>query len=564
MRLIRFLINHSPRMLVMSVLAGLAGGAASTAVLVVINAGLERSGSQSANLFLVFLGLAALGMVTRAGSAILLVSIGESAMLKLRLRISRQILGVPLRRLEETGIPRLLAILTDDILNILNAIANLPVVCINVAALITCLFFLAWQSLSLFLIVIVLIVLLLFTAQVPFMIAAGHFTRARKEHNTVMSHLRALISGIKELKVNRFRRQEFVSELEGSANRYRAHTVKAMRIAVLGATWAEMLSFLTIGLLVFVVPRFMATPDSTLMNFVLIMLYLMEPIEFIQHQAPQLAKGSVALKSIEELGLTLSKTEAEQGIERLAPPKSEWKRIELDEIVFSHNPNDENHRFILGPISFAVTPGELIFITGGNGSGKTTLAKLLVGLYSPESGQIRLDGKAVSEADREDYSQLFSTVFADFFVFEKLLGAEKTGLDEKAETYLRRLQLDQKVKVKDGMFSTTDLSQGQRKRLALLAAYLEDRPIFLFDEWAADQDPNFKGLFYQEILPELRSKGKTVFVISHDQRYYDVADRVIRLDDGWMVENLRQKAESSAAGQSVSSVVGSVHNVDLS
>lgn len=548
MRLIRFLINHSPRMLVTAIIAGLAGGAASTAVLVVINAGLERSSSQSADLFLVFLGLASLGMVTRAGSALLLVSIGESAMLQLRLRISRQLLEVPLKRLEDTGIPRLLAILTDDTLNIMNAIANLPVVCINVAAVVTCLLFLAWLSLSLFLIVMVLIVLLLFTAQVPFMIAAGHFARARKEHNTVMSHLRALITGIKELKVNRFRKRAFVLELEESANRYRVHNIKAMRIAVLGATWAEMLSFLTIGLLVFVIPRFMAVPNSTLMNFVLIMLYLMEPIEFIQHQAPQFAKGSVALKSIEEVGLTLAKTEAEQNIERLVPPKSAWKRLELDQLVFSYNVEDENRRFILGPISFAVTPGELLFITGGNGSGKTTLAKLLAGLYSPESGQIRLDGKAVSDAEREDYSQLFSAVFADFFVFEKLLGAEKTGLDEKAETYLRRLQLDHKVQVKEGLFSTTDLSQGQRKRLALLAAYLEDRPIFLFDEWAADQDPNFKSLFYQEILPELRAKGKTVFVISHDQRYYDTADRVIKLEDGCMVENPRQEVVSSAAG----------------
>ena len=548
MRLIRFLINHSPRTLVMAMIAGLAGGAASTAVLVVINAGLERSSSQSADLFFIFLGLAALAMVTRAGSALLLVSIGQSAMLQLRLRISRQILDVPLKRLEDTGMPRLLAILTDDTLNLMNAIANLPVVCINVAAVVTCLLFLAWQSLSLFLIVIVLIVVLLFTAQVPFMIASGHFSRARKEHNTVMSHLRALVSGIKELKVNRFRRREFVSELEESANRYRVHNIKAMRIAVLGATWAEMLTFLTIGLLVFVIPRFMAVPNSTLMNFVLIMLYLMEPIEFIQHQAPQFAKGSVALKSIEEVGLTLAKTEAEQNIERLEPPKSAWERLELDELVFSYNVEDENRRFILGPISFAVTPGELIFITGGNGSGKTTLAKLLAGLYGPESGQIRLDGKAVSDADRDDSSQLFSAVFADFFVFEKLLGAEKTGLDEKAETYLRRLQLDHKVQVKEGLFSTTDLSQGQRRRLALLAAYLEDRPIFLFDEWAADQDPNFKSLFYQEILPELQARGKTVFVISHDQRYYDTADRVIKLEDGCMVENPRQEVVSSAAG----------------
>ena len=81
-------------------------------------------------------------------------------------------------------------------------------------------------------------------------------------------------------------------------------------------------------------------------------------------------------------------------------------------------------------------------------------------------------------------------------------------------------------------FSTTHLSHGQRQRLALLGAYLEDRPIYVFDEWAANQEPQFRNIFYRQILPELKARGKLAVVISHDDRYFDVADRLIRLTSG--------------------------------
>ncbi|WP_255211240.1 cyclic peptide export ABC transporter, partial [Methylogaea oryzae] len=188
--------------------------------------------------------------------------------------------------------------------------------------------------------------------------------------------------------------------------------------------------------------------------------------------------------------------------------------------------------FMLGPLDFVLEPGELVFVVGGNGSGKTTLALLLIGLFAPESGTILLDGAPVTAAAREDYRQHFSAVFSDFYLFESLLGFGNRELDEQARDYLRRLQLDHKVRIEDGRFSTVDLSQGQRKRLALLAAYLEDRPFYVFDEWAADQDPAFKQVFYTEILPSLKAKGKTVVVITHDDAYFHLADRCLRLEDG--------------------------------
>jgi len=209
-----------------------------------------------------------------------------------------------------------------------------------------------------------------------------------------------------------------------------------------------------------------------------------------------------------------------------------WQSLELEGVVHSYERDGETSRFMLGPLTISFEPGELVFITGGNGSGKTTLAKILTGLYTPERGEVRLDSEPVTEENLSRYRQLFSVVFADFYLFEELIGLDMPQLDERAQKLLVDLQLAQRVEVSAGKLSTINLSQGQRKRLALLTAYLEDRPIYLFDEWAADQDPSFKKLFYVEMLPRLLARGKTVIAVTHDDHYYHLAHRIIKLEDG--------------------------------
>jgi len=215
--------------------------------------------------------------------------------------------------------------------------------------------------------------------------------------------------------------------------------------------------------------------------------------------------------------------------------RNDWSRLELAGVTYVYRREDGEQDFILGPIDLSFTPGELVFVIGGNGSGKSSLAKLLAGLYEPASGEIRFNGETVTRREVDRYRQSFATVFSEFFLFDDLFGVG--GLDQTAQSrrYLERLHLTHKVEVRDGRFSTTALSQGQRKRLALLTAYLEDRPLYLFDEWAADQDPYFKEIFYRDLLPQLKARGKTVIVISHDDRYYDQADRIIKLGDGRVV-----------------------------
>ncbi len=202
--------------------------------------------------------------------------------------------------------------------------------------------------------------------------------------------------------------------------------------------------------------------------------------------------------------------------------------------------------FEFGPVDVTFRVGEIVFIVGENGSGKTTLIKLLLGLYMPTSGQILLDGERVRTDGLDDYRQLFSAVFADYFLFDDLLagGSDFAG---RAAAYLQKLEIAHKVRVEGDAFTTTDLSTGQRKRLALVHAYLEQRPVMMFDEWAADQDPSFRRVFYRELLPDLKRQGKTLIVVSHDDRYFDAADRIIRLENGKIVEDCRAAPGLAAA-----------------
>jgi putative ATP-binding cassette transporter len=256
----------------------------------------------------------------------------------------------------------------------------------------------------------------------------------------------------------------------------------------------------------------------------------MVPMENIMNSAPFIVQSNVALRKIEALGLSLSDR---LELPAVPPPINQSRNyLELKEVVYPYQHRQEDSSFTLGPLSLTFQPGEIVFIVGGNGSGKSTLAKLITGLYIPTSGEICLNGEPINACNREWYRQHFSTVFSDFYLFERLLGLEQVNLDKLAKHYLSKLHLDHKVTIEHGRLSTTALSQGQRKRLALLAAYLEERPIYLFDEWAADQDPTFKELFYTQFLPDLKRKDKSILVISHDDRYFPVADRIIKLDNG--------------------------------
>jgi putative ATP-binding cassette transporter len=312
-------------------------------------------------------------------------------------------------------------------------------------------------------------------------------------------------------------------------------------IYALTASFGHLLIFILIGLLIFALPALQPTTTATTIGFSLVILYLLPPLEVIMSALPTLGRANVALQKIEAMGLSLT---AESTGQSIPISSNSYASLKLQGVTHAYN-GEDGDGFKLGPIDLSFRPAELVFLVGGNGSGKTTLAKILTGLYAPDEGAVYLDGEKITDETRDQYRQLFAAVFSDFFLFESLLGLSAGALDEQALQYLQRLQLDRKVRVIDGVLSTTDLSRGQRKRLALLTAYLEDRPCYVFDEWAADQDPLFKEIFYLRLLPELKARGKTVIVISHDDRYFHVADRILKLNYGKVEQEILTSLNSS-------------------
>jgi putative pyoverdin transport system ATP-binding/permease protein len=535
MSLIGFLLRASWKTVTIAALAGFLSGACSALLIALINytvSGAAGGSHSTQQLLQWFVGLAIAALLSSFVSRILLIRLSQTAIYKLRLRISQWILACPLRHLEELGANRLLATLTDDVQSISNAVFAIPFLCIDLTLIVGCLVYLGWLSWTVLLVTVIFLTLAIAAIQTLLNRSSRLLSVARDQQDRLFKHFRAITDGIKELKLHRDRRESFFTqELQGTAQSSRNYRVKSLSILAIASSLGELLFFAILGLLVFGLPLITAITPAVLSGYVLTLTYVIRPIQNILEVLPGLSQAGIALRKIDRLGLSLASRS-----EILTLPEgfpTAFKSIQLCQV--SHTYARDEDSFTLGAIDLVLHPGELVFIVGGNGSGKSTLAKLITGLYIPEAGEIYLDGNKVTAENREAYRQLFATVFSDFFLFERLMGIRLQDLDAEALKYLHQLQLDQKVSINSGVLSTIDLSQGQRKRLALLTAYLDDRPIYVFDEWAADQDPFFREVFYQQILSDLRQRGKLVIVISHDDRYFHLGDRVIKLDYGKLV-----------------------------
>jgi len=463
----------------------------------------------------------------------LLTKLGQEAMHRMRMQLCRQILAAPLLHLEQLGSARLLATLTDDIPAITGAVLVIPLLCVNAALVIGCLIYLGILSWAVFLTVLAFMILGIATYQVPIIKVQKIFRVGREHADRLQEHFRALTLGAKELKIHNDRRHTFIREgLEATADALKKHNVAGQNLYTAAASWGQVLVFIVIGLILFIFPLMYHLDRAMLTGYALALLYLMTPLQVIMNSVPQLARANVALNKVNELGFTLASQGSEQAEEEEHFQTDTWVKLRLSSVTHRYHRDGEASDFVLGPLDLTFKPGEMVFIIGGNGSGKTTFVKLLTGLYAPENGAIYLNDEPIGPNNKEAYRRHFSAVFSDFYLFETMLGLVDNELDQRASEYLQRLKLAHKVQIEKGKLSTTNLSQGQRKRLALLTAFLEDRPIYIFDEWAADQDPYFKDFFYMNLLPDLTARHKTVFVITHDDRYYHLAERIITLDNG--------------------------------
>ena len=539
-RLVRFLLRGPKRTLLVLVATGLLSGVCSAGLVASINVLVHQTGGVPRAFALLFAVLAAAKIASHGVSQLSLVYLVQDAVLDLGLNLCGQVTRTSLRTLEKTGPSHVLAVLTDDVSAVAWALQCVPGLTINGAVLVGGAAYLAWLSWPIFLGVVGLMLVGALTYKVLHDRAFRVIYAARESRASLFRHFRSLTEGIKELMMHRGRREAFLSEdVMHTALSLRHLNLEATRQYMIADGWTQFLFYSLIGAILLIFPNLFTLPAESLTGYVFTVLYMMSPLWAVIGTVPALIRGQVALEKIEGLGLGIeSLEEAKDADRRFHQQTVQTASLELKGVVFSYDDDGPaENTFVLGPVDFRLNPGELVFIVGGNGSGKSTFVKLLVGLYAQRRGDIRLGGTPIADSNRDWYRQHFSVVFSDFYLFEKFLGLDKKTLDVRAQMYLRYLALDQKVQVTEQRLSTTDLSQGQRRRLALLTAYLEDRPFYVFDEWAADQDPQYKEVFYTELLPELRARGKGVAIITHDDRYFHLGDRIIKLDEGKIVSS---------------------------
>ncbi len=532
----------------LAVVAAVASGIGTSGLMAIFHILLKGGHSSDVTHAWSFVLLCMFVPVIRVGFDALLVHLVYDASSGLWMHLSGKLLSTPLRRLEDIGPANQMVVLTQDVATIAKSLRTFPNFLMDTTIVVGSLIYLGylcWQAMPIALGFLCLGIL----SNQRIRQRAFRFKRlAREGQDNLFRQFRKVTEGIKELKLHARRRRAFLSQvLQPTASSLKRYNVIKNIYDSITENWTLLLFFGFLSTFILVMLSLELTDSHIVTGYALVSLYMMPHVGRIVVLFNELDQVDIALNKVETT-FECSEVILPREDDQISSVGANWKCLELEDVTHNYGGERGESGFMLGPLNLTFCPGELVFVSGENGSGKTTLAKLLVGLYIPENGRIRLGGQEINDENRESYRQFFSVVFADFCLFDSLLGLNKLELDAEARDFLRRLRLDHKVSVEDGTLSTTALSQGQRKRLALLTAYLEDRPFYIFDEWAADQDPVFQEIFYRQVLLELRGRGKTVLVISHDDRNYHLGDRLIKLESGKVDIDSRVPESGDARG----------------
>lgn len=537
--------NEIPLMIVLGILSGLAG----TALLFIITTSFF---STIALKFLLYYFILAFS-IDVFGKKIVqtkMIKIANNIALDLRIDLINKIFATKYQRFEKIQDGRIFTTLNGDT-TVLAGSAGLAISFVTATITsISCFIYMATISVISTLVVIAVVAILVFYYRVVSKKTRVYMEEARDTQNVYMSLLNGLIQGYKELSIHRSKKYEFREDLVNSSKKNCEKSITAA-IKFLNANLiGNSFSLIILGILSIVISRLVSGENAaTLISFVMVILYLLGPLRIVLNSIPALTGLKVSWNRIKEfvkdLDVQGNQDSVKQFIRNIDLPKNKdsiditefppngkvVENLKVKGLMFEYEPIDEDQEkgFSVGPIDFEMKKGEILFIVGGNGSGKTTLAKLITGLYFSEGGNIKINDVEVNDTQIGEY---FTTVFSNYHIFQKLYSIDLEKKKSDAQMYLKLLNLDKKLEIKDGSYSTLNLSGGQMKRVALLQCYLEDRQIFLFDELAANQDPEFRKFFYRELLKELKEKGKIVIAITHDDHYFDVADKILKMDMG--------------------------------
>ncbi|CCG87788.1 multidrug ABC transporter permease/ATP-binding protein [Erwinia piriflorinigrans] len=476
-----------------------------------------------------FLGLLLLLLAVTLGAQLALTLLGHHFVYRLRGEFIKRILDTRIERIEQIGSASLLAALTSDVRTITFAFVRLPELIQGIILTVASAAYLGWLSPKMLMVTAIWVALTIIGGWLLVARVYRHMATLRDTEDRLYADFQTIIEGRKELALNRQRAQQIFDNVYGEdAKTYRHHIVRADTFHLSAVNWSNIMMLGAIGLAFWLANGLGWADTAVAATYSLTLLFLRTPMLSAVGALPTLLSAQVAFNKLNTLKLADYKADFPQ-----AAAAKNWQTLELRNLSFHYGEDG----FKVGPINMTLNRGELVFLIGGNGSGKSTLAMLLTGLYQPVSGDILLDGQVVHHSSMDSYRRLFSAVFTDVHLFDRLTDDDGQPADPVlVRSWLERLHMQNKIELEGNRVLNLNLSKGQTKRLALLLAIAGQRDILLLDEWAADQDPHFRRIFYRELLPWLREMGKTVFAISHDDHYFLHADRLLEMRAGVLTE----------------------------
>jgi putative ATP-binding cassette transporter len=515
------------------IILGFFSGISGTLIITIINKVIRLDPQNKTffpNLFVGFIAVLGVYFIVQAIYQISLIRLSHNMIWKLRLMTLDNVRHADYLKFLSFGSNKVHSILTRDAYDLSQFSQMLSTVIVSIVTIITGLGYLLWVSplgclITLSLSACIVAVNLVTRKKIDLRV-----NKARKMEEEYNKYFLSVLEGVKELKLDQKKSDDlFTNYVMRTGDQAQKMWADVSTRFYTNGVIGQLFFYLIIALFLFVLPylHISLLPDS--FEYILIVLYLMGPTNVVINAVPSFSYARKALRRFNDLKKLEEAREIKVDEQPLFP--SHPCQLSFHDLSFTYRSNDEAETFSIGPLNFNLEKGEIVFLTGGNGSGKSTFVRLLSGLYSPHSGYIKIDQQRVYNIQQDAYRSLFSVIYTDGYLFDTLLGFNSNH-DQEMNKILRDLGLGSKVKSKDHIFSTTDLSFGQRKRLSLAVSILEDKPIYIFDELAANQDMEFKEYFYYTILDGLKKKGKIVIVVTHDEKYFHIADKHYKMDDG--------------------------------
>ena len=414
---------------------------------------------------------------------------------------------------------------SQDIPAMLRGIQIIPYTLYGISLIFSGLCYMLWLSWGLALTIIIALVVIIYLCNIIISWADQKHQRNRKIQDSLVSTYSDIIYGHKELALNEARGHDvFDKVISGDALESKKLHISGDRLISISSQIMGILPLGLVGVVLWAGSFWAGDYMLIAINFAVVLMFIRQPIGNLIHQVEALLYTRIAFKHLNNLALPPC-----HNLPAAVELSKKWKAIRMKKVMYKYANNDN---FSLGPIDLQINRGEITFLVGSNGAGKTTLLNILCGLSTPSHGEVFVDDDKINHDNRRQYRAMFSAVLSDFFLFDNTLTKDENVNGDHLMTFIKRLELENVLSMNEGKMDTVSLSTGQKKRLAMVIACMENRSVMVLDEWAADQDPRFRKVFYEEVLPKLKSEGVTLIVISHDDRYFHVADKLITLESG--------------------------------